>query len=150
MDLYSSHVESFRQFESGKLNFEECWLQQYDILEQCEILLKEQIKQLKLLDGLEKESNIKADDEVENENSDTKLAVVKNEVSITSNPIPTKLADKPEECVIETGRESVNQAINEAGNTWSVGVLASLLKNEQNKTLQSLEFFLVEFFSLFS
>merc|ERR1719342_494120 len=134
MDLYSSHVESFRQFESGKLNFEECWLQQYDILEQCEILLKEQIKQLKLLDGLEKESNIKADDEVENENSDTTLAVVKNEVSITSNPIPTKLADKPEECVIETGRESVNQAINEAGNTWSVGVLASLLKNEQNNT----------------
>ena len=134
MDLYSSHVESFRQFESGKLNLEQCWLQQYDILEQCEILLKEQIKQLKLLDDLEKESNIKADDEGENENSDTTLAVVKNEVSITSNPTPTKLADKLEESAIETGSESVNQTINETGNTWSVGVLASLLKNEQNNT----------------
>ena len=46
LSLYGIHRSSFADYTSGLISFSDCWAQQRNILDKCEQILKDQIKEL--------------------------------------------------------------------------------------------------------
>ena len=93
LSLYGIHRSSFADYTSGLISFSDCWAQQRNILDKCEQILKDQIKELQGI-SLRRDVNVTESKINKEDNEDVKN--ITDESSTWSVGILSNFLQRPE------------------------------------------------------